>query len=148
MNRQLAFALALSALGTLAHGAGAQNGANTAPEAPACLKYQPESVQLVGHLERLTFPGGPNFKSVSGGDTPEDAFYLRLAHPVCTMPDGTNQAKTDVTLLQLIADTAKLRFMADKEVVVHGTLLPASSGHHHTPVILMPAMPLTLYKAP
>ena len=153
--KPIALALALCSIVTtaqLAHSQVAGAPANkVTPQTPECLKYQPESVQLIGHLENLTFPGGPSFTSLSQGDTPETGYYLRLAHRVCTIADKDKDAKADVALLQLVADSADLatlRPLVDKEIIVHGTLLPATNGHHHTPVILMPALPVTLYRAP
>lgn len=146
MTKPIVLALAVSALVAFTGPARAQTP--TPVQTPECLKYQPESVQLVGHLERLTYPDGSNFSRGSSGDMPETGFYLRLAHPVCTITDTNNQGQTDVALLQLIVDTTSLRSIAGKEVVIRGTLLPATNAHHHTPVILMPNLPVTLYKAP
>jgi hypothetical protein len=151
MLKPIVLALALSALGSAATRAHAQTAAAKPVETPPCLKYTPEQVQLVGHLEQLTYPNGPSFPGAPPGDTPEAGLYLRVAHPVCTVADANRQARSDVTLLQLVVDSAgykKLRLMADKEIVVHGTLSPAMNGHHHTPVVLMPSLPVALYRAP
>jgi hypothetical protein len=112
-----------------------------------CFEYQPAPVHLIGHLERITYPGAPNFTNIAAGDQAETGLYLRLAHGLCTVANKNNEAKNDVSLLQLMVDSAgyaSLRPDINKEVTVRGTLLPAMSGHHHTPVIMMPMLPVTV----
>jgi hypothetical protein len=151
MMKPIALALALSALGALGGRVQAQAAGSTTPEAPPCLKYDPASVQLVGHLEQLTFPNGPDFPGAPPGSEPEMGLYLRVAHPVCTLAEENKEARSDVTLLELAVDSADyktLRLMANKEIVVHGTLRLATAAHHHTPVVLAPVLPVALYTAP
>ena len=114
---------------------------------PPCLQYQPDSAKLIGHLERITFPGAPNYTSVTAGDAPETGFYLRLSHPICTKARDKFEAKTDVTLVQIMLDTEgynQLRPGLDKQVTVTGTLMPATGGHANAPVLIMPRLPVQI----
>ena len=42
---------------------------------------------LTGALDYVVFAGPPNYQDVRKGDTPEPAFVLRLAHPICIQGD-------------------------------------------------------------
>lgn len=114
---------------------------------PPCMKYQPDSAQLIGRLERITFPGAPNYTSVTAGDAAETGFYLRLSHPICTIARDKFEARTDVTLVQLMLDTEgynQLRPGLDKQVTVTGTLMPTPGTHQNAPVLIMPRMPVQI----
>lgn len=72
-----------------------------------CLQYAPAKVTLSGKLERLTFPGRPNYESVAEGDEPETGFYLELPHAICTTGDKATwdaYPQKDVRLIQLVLD--------------------------------------------
>jgi Domain of unknown function (DUF4431) len=113
----------------------------------ACLKYEPDVVQLSGKLERRVYPGRPNYESVQKGDEAETGFYLVLSEPICTDasdPAGINSAQANVRLVQLNLDKAgydRLRPSLGKEVTVRGTLSAAHTGHHHAPVVLLVEKP-------
>ena len=113
------------------------------PQAAAsCLTYWPTKVVVSGTLERLTFPGRPNYKSVRNGDEPETGFYLKLSSPICTIGDrrdGTAYPVTGVSLIQVILDNAgyaSFRPLLGKHVTAQGTLMAAHTGHHHAPLLI------------
>jgi hypothetical protein len=125
----------------LAGGAGAQGLARS--KAPvACLHYEPTQVVLSGTLVERTYPGPPNYESVAQGDAAETGYYLRLRKPVCTQAREEDEASSHarVEWLQVVVmdktHFAQLRPRLGKVVRLHGSLFEASTGHHHTDVLL------------
>jgi hypothetical protein len=53
------------------------------PAKSDCLSYEPSRVSIQGALNRVIFPGPPNFQDVERGDKPEPYFVLQLQQPVC-----------------------------------------------------------------
>ncbi len=108
---------------------------------PACLQYEPDTVQLSGTLARHMYYGAPGFGEDPAHDQREVGFYLDLPRPVC-MVAGANDVdvpKSGIRRVQLILDEqgyARLRPFVGKRVALRGTLLGAFTGHHHTPVLL------------
>jgi Domain of unknown function (DUF4431) len=104
-----------------------------------CLAYEPEVVQLIGTINKKTFPGPPNFESVEKGDRPETYWVLQLPDRVCTQPSADNDAENNVTALQLILTEKQYnlyRKFLGRRVNVTGKLSHAQTGHHHTPVLM------------
>lgn len=107
-----------------------------------CLEYWPVTSTVTGRLQRMTFPGRPNFESIESGDEAETGFYLTPAKPLCTLqgaePNLEAPAK-NVRLVQLLLDQAQydqLRPLLGHTVVLRGTLTSAHTGHHHAPLLL------------
>lgn len=106
-----------------------------------CLRYG-EDVSILGALERRTFPGRPNFTSVAAGDEAETGFYLIPASPLCVAADLSYPDAPGlhgVNLVQLILDStgyAQLRPSVGWNVLLHGYLMAAWTGHHHAPLLL------------
>jgi len=107
-----------------------------------CLSYGPEIVSVSGQLERHTFPGRPNYESVENGDEAETGFYLKLAHPVCTLGDAQSPdayPQEGVTSIQLVLDQEgyeELRPLLGMQLNLRGKLFAAHTGHHHAPLLL------------
>lgn len=104
-----------------------------------CLAYEPAVVQLIGTIEKKTFPGPPNFESIQKGDRPETYWVLRLPDSVCTQPSGDNDGHRAVTDLQLVLTQKQYglyRKFIGRRVNVSGKLFQAATGHHHTPVLM------------
>jgi len=108
-----------------------------------CLSYEPSVVKLSGTLVRKTFPGPPNYESVTKGDKPEVYWMLNLLQPICVNQDNQepdlNPAQTDVRVLQLVVNPVLYKTngkLVDKRVAATGTLFSAITAHHHTPVLL------------
>jgi hypothetical protein len=59
-------------------------GGTTDADASDCLDYN--AVELRGVLSAETFPGPPNYTSVSSGDTEETYFFITLARSACVLP--------------------------------------------------------------
>jgi hypothetical protein len=108
----------------------------------ACFAYAPTVVTVSGKLERLTFPGAPNFQDVRQGDEPEPGFYLSLQTPICTTGDANSAdayPQKGVALIQLMLDKDgydKLRPWLGKTISISGTLMAAFTGHHHAPLLI------------
>lgn len=110
-----------------------------APAANVCLPADPAVVQLSGVLERITFPGPPNYESIEAGDAAESYFVLRLAEPVCVRVSA--QSSVSSIQLQLFLKPPQyeaLRGYLGHKVSFSARLWIAETGHHHTPLMLTP----------
>jgi Domain of unknown function (DUF4431) len=110
------------------------------PDHP-CVAYEPDTVALVGRLERHTYPGPPNYESIANGDARETGYYLRPDEPLCAT--GSQQSDWEpvagVRLVQLVLDAAgyrDLRALLGQHVRLRGTLFHAHTGHHHATLLL------------
>jgi hypothetical protein len=117
------------------------------PDSSTCVRLEVDTVTVTGTLERLTFPGPPNYESVAGGDTPETGYYLALKDPLCILPNPTDpesRSSSGGTLVQLVLDSAgydRLRPTLGQQVTLRGILSEGITGHHHTPYLLTVAHP-------
>lgn len=113
----------------------ASNAANA-----KCLPGQPATVRLTGVLERVTFPGPPNYESVQSGDAPETYYVLRLPAQICVL--DSDQSVISADRLQLFLEPKQydvFRPQLGKRITLPGELWPAETGHHHTPLMFTPA---------
>lgn len=107
-----------------------------------CLSYEPNRVSVAGTLTRIVFPGPPNYESVARGDRPEPYFVLRLQQPVCVKGRGQAEDEpfiSDVLAIQLGLTEPQydqFRPLIGKQVRLSGSLVAATTGAHHTPVML------------
>jgi hypothetical protein len=107
----------------------------------ACLSYN-NRVDVTGTLLRIVFPGPPGYESVARGDAPEPYFVLRLNPPVCVDRDPAGNDNPgiarlrDMQLMLKPEQYARLRPHLGRRIHLSGALFPASTGHHHTPVML------------
>jgi hypothetical protein len=118
-------------------------GATTRVAAPDCLNYEPAEVVLRGTLERATFPGPPNYRSVLDGDAAEEAWFLHLDQARCveaSPSDESNTAQPRVFQIQLVASGpgggARYEQVMGQPVEATGTLFGAHTGHHRSAVLL------------
>jgi hypothetical protein len=99
-----------------------------------CLPYEPHQVSISGKLTRV------EFSTPSG--SPEPYFVLQLPRPICVNGRGAAADEpliSDILLIQLGLTTpqySQLRPMLGKQVRLTGSLVAATTGHHHTPVML------------
>jgi len=106
-----------------------------------CVGYAPDTVALTGTLERRTYPGPPNFKSVRHGDEAETGFYLVLPQGMCVSRhlDLVNEPAAGVRRIQLLLDQPgyeRLRPHLTTVVTVRGKLSHSITGHHHATLLL------------
>ena len=105
-----------------------------------CLSYDPAVVALTGTVKKVTFPGPPNYESVTRGDRPESTWVLYLNHPACVMKNDLNDNEGQVLTMQLVFSdpnlVARYKPLLGKQVTVEGTLFHSQTGHHHTKVLI------------
>jgi hypothetical protein len=107
----------------------------------SCFHYGPDTVRIAGTLSRHMYYGAPGYGEDPKHDEKERGFYLDLTTPLCTVQgaDAIEVAQTNVRRIQLVLDRRgydALRPFLGKQVRLRGTLFGASTGHHHTPVLL------------
>ena len=115
-------------------------------QAETCADYH--QIHLRGILSSQTFPGPPNYTSVSSGDAEETYFFINLAQPVCVSKGQSplEPAIDHIDNIQLIFDWRSardsyeaLRPYLQKSVECTGVLLGRHTGHHHSEVMLTDA---------
>jgi hypothetical protein len=108
-----------------------------------CLSYSGE-ITLQGVLSRHTFPEQPNYENIANGDAKATYFFISPKQPLCVVEGAMGQGERavgDVKRVQLVFmgvqdSYGPLRKFLGREVVCRGSLFPAISGHHHSPVLL------------
>lgn len=112
--------------------------------ATSCLEYS-VPVALHGKLSRHSFPEQPNYESVAKGDAEASYFFITPLSPLCvakgTAVDGSEPKIEATKFVQLVFENAdesysRLRPYLGKDVVCDGYLFAATTGHHHSPVLL------------
>jgi hypothetical protein len=113
--------------------------------AAECLRYDTD-VLVIGKLSEQTFPEQPNYESVEKGDAPATYFFITPGQMLCALAGVRNDEPAgEIESMQLVfpanANAYKaLRPSLGSEVECTGKLMPASSGHHHTPILLADAV--------
>jgi hypothetical protein len=106
-----------------------------------CLTYA-SRVFVTGTLTRQVFPGPPNYESIARGDTQEIYYVLRFDRPTCVDQDPTDsqlpgiKKLTEMQLVLTHEQYLQLEGKIGRKIGLSGTLFPAETGHHHTPVLL------------
>jgi hypothetical protein len=106
-----------------------------------CLSYGGR-VQLTGTLLRIVFPGPPNYESIARGDQAEPQFVIRLDKAVCVNASPNDDFAVfvssirDMMLVLNPPQFGQLQPRLGARVILSGSLMPAETGHHHTPVML------------
>ena len=120
----------------------------------ACVRSEPDTVQLVGRLERHMFFGAPTYGENPRTDTRETGFYLALASPICSAggsDPARNDARTGVRRIQLVLDAtgyARLRPFLGQRIALRGTMFASFTGHHHAPLLLTVLTPVRVSARP
>jgi len=113
-----------------------------APSTSKCLRYEPEQVVLRGVIQRVTFPGPPNYESIANGDARETSWLLKLDHAACveaTENDAIDVAYSGIRRVQLVLEGDEYeqqKNLVGRRVEAVGTLFGQHTGHHHTEVLL------------
>lgn len=100
--------------------------------APICDSIS-ESVELKGTIQKMVFPGPPNYLSIKSGDAPEKVNVLVLPQTKCKAYENHFFY---VQLIQLVGLESKVESYAGREVFIQGKVFWAETGHHHTPIML------------
>ena len=105
--------------------------------------YEPQTVELIGVIKILKFPGPPNYTSIKNGDADETGAYLVLNDPinVTTEPklqNDDNMPENNVKILQLVVKNPKHwnQVKEDNKALIIGTLFHALTAHHHVRVLI------------
>lgn len=101
-------------------------------------------VHLMGKLVSETFPGQPNYKSIEQGDAPETYWVLNTEKSYCG--EGYNLTTKNLSRLDKSCSRFQLvlrqeqydseRALLGKKVIVSGQIVLATSGHHHTSMLI------------
>lgn len=106
--------------------------------AARCLHYG--DVRLTGRLVRQTYPGPPDFESVTKGDQPVVIWILQLDSGVCIVTSDASHPNTyNEREIQLTLGT-EYRHLLGKKIVVTGRLLPGGGKYEKPFVITSPAI--------
>jgi hypothetical protein len=106
------------------------------------IHYGPEKVTLTGKLVTRTFYGPPNYGEDPRTDDKERQYILLLDSAIdvlASKDDSTNRTERGVTKVTLVArdsDTHPAKSLLGRRVEVEGTLFHATTGHHHTKVLI------------
>ena len=108
------------------------------------LSYAPARVELIGSLREQTFPGPPEFRSISGGDAPERQWILHLERPISVRAASSDELNYTVENAREVTLVIPSRYehlpwkeLLNKRVRVTGTLRSAFNAHHHTDLSLI-----------
>lgn len=113
--------------------------------AAPCFKYDTETVVLQGRVRVETFYGPPNYGESPATDSKERQAILHLKQPLCTLASDDDPAETHQRRVTLVPRGGlSLHAFAGKEVSVTGKLFHATTGHHHTPVLISVEQPPTV----
>jgi hypothetical protein len=96
-----------------------------------CLDYGP--VSLTGILVRQTYPGPPDYESVTKGDAPTIILVLQLDSPVCVNAAGSGYPREyNEREIQLDIDYARypqFRNLLGKRILASGELIRGGARH-------------------
>jgi len=107
--------------------------------------YEPKSVELIGFVKHVTFPGPPNYESIKKGDLNETGPYLILKNPINVYPvpnmkamDNNDEPEKNVSILHIVVnkDQDWEKVKEGNYVRIQGTLFRRFTGHHHSRVLL------------
>lgn len=107
--------------------------------------FQPKKAELIGTIESQTFPGPPNYESISSGDEIERGWYLRLNEPVDITYAPLEKAIDNdtpiknVKVIQMIVhyrSPFKELVKVGNKVKIKGYLLGKLTGHHHARILI------------
>jgi len=116
--------------------------------AARCLHYG--DVSLTGRLVQQTYPGPPDFESVTKGDKPLVIWILQLDTGVCVVTSDASHPNTyNEREIQLVFGTdqyartsryTEYRHLLGKKISVTGRLLPGGGKYEKPFVIASPAI--------
>src|SRR5208337_498860 len=111
-------------------------------QSPICLPYEPETVVVMGTVQRALAYGPPGFGETPDRDAKEVFYSLALAAPICVLggDDPDQPAEPSIRQMQIAFINMPFdRTLPGHRVRITGTLFHAITGHHHTKVVISPA---------
>jgi hypothetical protein len=96
-----------------------------------CLEYG--VVSLSGTLVRQTYPGPPDYESISKGDEPRIIRVLVLDQPICVVDSDPRYPREyyerEIQLALRADQFDRYQDLLGKKVIVSGTLFPGGARH-------------------
>jgi hypothetical protein len=103
----------------------------------ACPLSNNANIQVTGVVTQKTFPGAPNYESIAQGDTAETFWFITAVQEMCFAPDGEFiNSEIRLSTFQLL-NNEKLDIVEGQRYIVTGKTFPATSGHHHSKVMIV-----------
>jgi hypothetical protein len=109
--------------------------------ASQCVEYGATS--LVGTLVRQTYPGPPDYESVTKGDEPQTIWVLQLDERACVYSESTYASGYGEREVQLVLDAkqyAQYRTFLGKQLIVTGELGRGGARHEKRLVLVVHEM--------
>ncbi|MFI5144700.1 MAG: DUF4431 domain-containing protein [Ignavibacteria bacterium] len=112
---------------------------------PPAFYYEPDTCAIYGLLNKESFYGPPGYGENPKKDAKEYCYVLKLKVPIDVKPrEGSDKnfdiQQNKVQKIQIFSNDKSVNdFLEGRigdNVMVRGRLLGASTGHHHTPVIM------------
>jgi len=94
---------------------------------------------LTGHVSAFLFYGPPGFGEDPEHDSKENHYLLLLEKPIAVAPkkgDTSNEAVSNVRLIQIRSKNNDLSRFSEKKVMVSGKLYTAAAGGNITDVVM------------
>jgi hypothetical protein len=105
-----------------------------------CLRYQSSSNVLTGTVVATREFGPPNYGETPSMDEKVTVPVLKIDHPIRVCPSQRDEAGPDavqeINTLQIVTRSRFPIGLYGSRIRVNGTLFPAQSGHHYTPVLI------------
>jgi hypothetical protein len=112
----------------------------TASADDGCRQYGNTDTTLTGRLASREYYGPPGFGEHPATDRRERQVVLMLDKPLCVerSADGYDEAERGQISVTMVPMGAELQLSTylNRHVRVQGKLFHASTGHHHTPLLL------------
>jgi hypothetical protein len=103
----------------------------------ACPLSNNANIQVTGILTQKTFPRAPNYESIAQGDTAETFWFITTDQEIYFAPDGEFiDVEVKLSSIQLL-NNEKFNIVEGKRYIITGKTLPATSGHHHSKVMIV-----------
>ena len=94
----------------------------------------PKEITIYGKIILKSNYGPPNYGENPESDTIETYYYILLQKP---LKIKINDVNSDITEMQIIFNNDILKqFSTEKTYTIHGNLFLATTGHHHTEVLI------------
>jgi hypothetical protein len=109
--------------------------------ASQCVEYG--AANLAGTLVRQTYPGPPDYESVTKGDEPQIIWVLQLDERTCVYSDSTYASGHGEREVQLVLDAkqyAQYPEFLGKQLIVTGELVRGGARHEKRLVLLVHEM--------
>ena len=109
--------------------------------ASQCVEYG--AVSLAGTLVRQTYPGPPDFESITKGDEPRVIWVLQLDERACVYSYSAYISEYRERELQLVLDSeqyARFRKFLGKALIVTGELVRGGAEHEKRLVLVVNEM--------